>query len=72
MKLKQVLINILSNAIKFTDAPGSVIMTVERTAVFGDPIVVAELFHDARVLAAPESLFWILLRSLFGCLNVPF
>ena len=36
MKLKQVLINILSNAIKFTDAPGKVMMTVERTAVFGD------------------------------------
>ena len=36
MKLKQVLINILSNAIKFTEAPGSVQLTVERTAVFGD------------------------------------
>jgi CheY-like chemotaxis protein len=36
MKLKQVLINILSNAIKFTDAPGNVTMKVERTAVFGD------------------------------------
>ena len=36
MKLKQVLINILSNAIKFTEAPGSVHMTVERTAVYGD------------------------------------
>ena len=34
MKLKQVLINILSNAIKFTEAPGSVKMTVECTAVF--------------------------------------
>ncbi len=34
LKLKQVLINILSNAIKFTDAPGSVTLTVERTAVF--------------------------------------
>ncbi|MBR3327033.1 MAG: response regulator [Atopobiaceae bacterium] len=34
MKLKQVLINILSNAIKFTDAPGSISLTVERTAVF--------------------------------------
>ncbi len=32
MKLKQVLINILSNAIKFTDTPGSVTLTVERTA----------------------------------------
>ncbi len=36
MKLKQVLINILSNAIKFTEAPGSVTLTVERTAVFAD------------------------------------
>ncbi|MDO4990721.1 MAG: ATP-binding protein, partial [Eubacteriales bacterium] len=35
-KLKEVLINILSNAVKFTDAPGSVTLTVERTAVFGD------------------------------------
>ena len=36
MKLKQILINILSNAIKFTDAPGSVTLTVDRTAVFED------------------------------------
>ena len=36
MKLKEVLINILSNAIKFTNAPGSVTMTVERTATFED------------------------------------
>ncbi len=36
MKLKQVLINILSNAIKFMDAPGEVTMTVERTQVFED------------------------------------
>ncbi len=34
MKLKQVLINILSNAIKFTDAPGLVTLTVERTATY--------------------------------------
>ena len=34
MKLKEVLINILSNAIKFTDAPGSVTLTIEKTAVF--------------------------------------
>ena len=33
-KLKEVLINTLSNAIKFTEAPGSVTLTVERTAVF--------------------------------------
>ncbi|MBQ7502104.1 response regulator, partial [bacterium] len=36
MKLKQVLINILSNSIKFTEAPGSVLFTVERTASFED------------------------------------
>ena len=35
-RLKEVLINILSNAIKFTDAPGSVTLSVERTAVFED------------------------------------
>ena len=34
MKLKEVLINILSNAIKFTETPGSVTLTVERTAFF--------------------------------------
>jgi CheY-like chemotaxis protein len=36
MKLKQVIINILSNAIKFTDAPGSIQFVVERMAVYGD------------------------------------
>ena len=36
MKLKEVLINILSNAIKFTNAPGSVTLSIERTAVFED------------------------------------
>ena len=33
-RLKEVLINILSNAVKFTDAPGSVTLTVEKTAAF--------------------------------------
>ncbi len=32
MKLKQVLINILGNAVKFTHAPGKVIFTIENTA----------------------------------------
>lgn len=36
MKLKQILINILSNAIKFTDPPGSVSMTVEKIAQYED------------------------------------
>ena len=34
MKLKQVIINILGNAVKFTPAPGTVTFTVERTASF--------------------------------------
>ncbi len=36
MKLKQVLINILSNAIKFTDAPGCVTLSVEQTTTYLD------------------------------------
>ncbi len=32
MKLKQVLINILGNSVKFTDPPGSVTLTVEQTS----------------------------------------
>ena len=34
MKLKQVLINILGNSVKFTDPPGDVTLTVEQTADF--------------------------------------
>jgi PAS domain S-box-containing protein len=34
MKLKQVILNILSNAIKFTDAPGNILFTVEKIAEF--------------------------------------
>jgi signal transduction histidine kinase len=49
MKLKQVLINILSNAIKFTDAPGSVTMTVERTAVFEDHSTVKFRIKDTGI-----------------------
>ena len=49
MKLKQVLINILSNAIKFTDAPGSVTMKVERTAVFGDHSTVKFSIKDTGI-----------------------
>ncbi len=56
MKLKQVLINILSNAIKFTDAPGSVTMTVERTAVFGDHSSIRFCIEDTGVGMSKEFL----------------
>ncbi len=49
MKLKQVLINILSNAIKFTEPPGSVTMAVERTAVFGDHSTLKFVIRDTGI-----------------------
>ncbi len=49
MKLKQVLLNILSNAIKFTDAPGSVTLTVERTAVFDDHSAIKFRIKDTGI-----------------------
>ncbi|MBQ6553746.1 MAG: response regulator [Firmicutes bacterium] len=49
MKLKQVLINILSNAIKFTDAPGSVTLSVERTAVFENQSTIKFIIKDTGI-----------------------
>ena len=48
-KLKQVLINILSNAIKFTEASGSVLLIVERTAVFGDHSTLKFIIKDTGI-----------------------
>ncbi len=49
MKLKEVLINILSNAIKFTEAPGSVSLTVERTAEFEDQTTLRFCIRDTGI-----------------------
>ena len=49
MKLKQILINILSNAIKFTDAPGSVSLTVERTGTFQDHSTIRFTVRDTGI-----------------------
>jgi len=54
MKLKQVLINILSNAIKFTEAPGSVTLTVERTAVYGDHSALKFVIKDTGIGMDPS------------------
>ena len=49
LKLKQVLINILSNAIKFTDSPGSVKLSVERTATYGDQSSLRFIVRDTGI-----------------------
>ena len=49
MKLKQVLINILSNAIKFTEAPGSVTLTVEKTGTMGDQSALKFVVRDTGI-----------------------
>ncbi len=49
MKLKEVLINILSNAIKFTDSPGNVELTVEQTAVFEDQSTLRFTISDSGI-----------------------
>ncbi|MBO7670915.1 MAG: amino acid permease, partial [Oscillospiraceae bacterium] len=54
MKLKEVLINMLSNAVKFTEAPGSVTLTVERTAVFEDQSTLRFCVRDTGIGIDPE------------------
>ena len=49
MKLKEVLINILSNAVKFTEAPGSVTLTVEETARFEDHATLCFRVRDTGI-----------------------
>ncbi len=54
MKLKQVLINILSNAIKFTDAPGSVNLDIERTNVYDDQSTLKFVIRDTGIGMDPS------------------
>ena len=56
MKLKQVFINILSNAIKFTDAPGSVTLTVQQTAAFDDQATMKFTIADTGIGMSKEFL----------------
>ncbi len=54
MKLKQVLINILSNSIKFTDAPGEITMTVERTNEFDGQSTLKFVIKDTGIGIDPS------------------
>ena len=49
MKLKQVILNILSNAIKFTEAPGSVDLDIERIGTFGDQSTLKFVIRDTGI-----------------------
>ena len=49
MKLKQVLINILGNAVKFTPAPGHVSFTIEQTARFQDQSTLRFIIQDTGI-----------------------
>ena len=48
-KLREALTNILSNAVKFTEAPGSVTLTVERTAEFEDQATLCFRIRDTGI-----------------------
>ena len=56
MKLKEVLINILSNAVKFTDAPGNITMTVEKTAEFEERSTFRFCIRDTGIGMSKEYL----------------
>ena len=49
MKLKQVLINILGNSVKFTDAPGEVTLTVEQTQSADDRRTLRFMMRDTGI-----------------------
>ncbi len=49
MKLKQVLINILSNAIKFTEPPGSITLGIEKVASFEDQSTIKFVISDTGI-----------------------
>ncbi len=56
MKLKEVLINILSNAVKFTDAPGNISLEVERTALYEDKSTIKFTVQDTGIGMSEEFL----------------
>lgn len=49
MKLKQVLLNILGNAVKFTPSPGTITFTVEKTAEFDNRSTLKFVIKDTGI-----------------------
>ena len=49
MKLKEVIINILSNAVKFTEAPGSVSLSIQKTAEYEDQSMLVFCIKDTGI-----------------------
>jgi CheY-like chemotaxis protein/two-component sensor histidine kinase len=56
MKLKEVIVNILSNAVKFTNAPGSITLSVEKTAEFEDQSTLTFCIKDTGIGMSKEYL----------------
>ena len=59
MKLRQILINILGNAVKFTPSGGSVQLTVEKTAQFDDNATLQFIIEDSGIGMSEEFLPYI-------------
>ncbi len=49
MKLKQVLINILGNAIKFTEPPGEVLFAIDKVASYADKTTIRFVIKDTGI-----------------------
>lgn len=56
MKIKQVLVNILGNAIKFTDAPGRITLSIEKTNDYEDQSTLQFSVKDTGIGISPEFL----------------
>ena len=56
MKLRQIMINLLGNAVKFTPAGGSVTFTVEETAKFDGKATLQFIVEDTGIGMNPEYL----------------
>lgn len=56
MKLKEVIVNILSNAVKFTNAPGSITLSVEKTAEFEEQSTLTFCIKDTGIGMSKEYL----------------